>query len=73
VENAVSSVYFYNLDDKKFTFLNDKNSLNINGHGLPSGDSVTSSNFFSQSMINQKTMQQVQEAMNRKQKKFVKR
>ncbi|MDD2753092.1 MAG: hypothetical protein PHT44_00540 [Candidatus Portnoybacteria bacterium] len=46
VENATTSVYFYNLKDKKFTFLNDKNSLNINAHGLPSGDAVTSSSFF---------------------------
>jgi len=45
VENATSSIYFYDLSKKELTFISDKNSLNINGHGLPSGIAVTSSRF----------------------------
>lgn len=45
-ENATTSIYFYDLKNKKFTFLNDKNSLNVNAHGLPGGEAVVSSNFF---------------------------
>jgi len=41
--NAVESVYMYNLVDGKLRFVSDKNNINTGGQGLPSGIAVTSS------------------------------
>lgn len=46
IENPTTAVYLYDLKDKTFKFVNDKNSVNLNGQGLPNGLAVTSSNFF---------------------------
>ncbi|MBU1179220.1 hypothetical protein KKB69_02715, partial [Patescibacteria group bacterium] len=45
-DNAVSGVYIYNLENRELKFFDDKNAVNITGHGLPGGDGITSSLLF---------------------------